>query len=54
MGALAPAVSRASQEAEEHRARLKAEAASRESEEQFWAMFEVASIGMDQADPRTG
>jgi two-component system, cell cycle sensor histidine kinase and response regulator CckA len=32
----------------------RAEAALRESEEQFRAMFEVASVGMAQADPRTG
>jgi two-component system, cell cycle sensor histidine kinase and response regulator CckA len=51
---LVPAVKRALQEAEERRARLQAEAASRETEEQFRSMFEVASIGMAQADPRTG
>ena len=51
---LVPAMTRALQEAEERRKRLKAEAASRESEEQFRAMFEVASIGMAQTDPRTG
>jgi PAS domain S-box-containing protein len=34
--------------------RKQAEAALRESEEQFRAMFEVASIGMSQTDPRTG
>jgi PAS domain S-box-containing protein len=51
---LVPAVSRALQEAEERRARLQAEEASRASEEQFRAMFEVASIGMAQADPRSG
>ena len=32
----------------------QAEAALRQSEEEFRAMFEVASIGMAQADPRTG
>jgi PAS domain S-box-containing protein len=32
----------------------QAEAALRESEQQFRAMFEVASIGMAQADPQTG
>jgi len=51
---LVPAVRRALQEAEERGARLQAEAAWRASEEQFRAMFEVASIGMAQADPRTG
>jgi PAS domain S-box-containing protein len=34
--------------------RQRAEAALAKSEEQFRAMFEVASIGMAQADPRTG
>jgi len=34
--------------------RKRAEAALRESEEQFRAMFQVASIGMAQADVRTG
>ena len=34
--------------------RKKSEAALRENEEQFRAMFEVASIGMAQADPHTG
>ena len=51
---LVPAVKRALQQAEERRARLRAEAASHESEEQFRAMFEVAAIGMAQADPHTG
>ena len=51
---LVPAVRRALQEAQERRARIQAEEASRVSEEQFRAMFEVASIGMAQADPRTG
>ena len=51
---LVPAVRRALQEAEEHRARLQAEEALRTSEEHFRAMFEMASIGMAQADPRTG
>jgi len=32
----------------------RAEAALRESEEQFRAMFELAAVGMAQADPRTG
>ena len=35
-------------------ARKQAEDALRESEEQFRAMFELASIGMAQADPHTG
>jgi two-component system, cell cycle sensor histidine kinase and response regulator CckA len=51
---LVPAVRRALQEVEERRARLQAETASRTCDEQFRAMFEVASIGMAQADPRTG
>ena len=34
--------------------RKQAEDALRESEEQFKAMFEMASIGMAQADPQTG
>ena len=34
--------------------RIQAEAELRQSEEQFRAMFEVASIGMAQADVRTG
>ena len=34
--------------------RKQAEAALKESEAQFRAMFELASIGMAQADPRTG
>jgi two-component system, cell cycle sensor histidine kinase and response regulator CckA len=34
--------------------RKQAENALRQSEEQFRAMFELASIGMAQADPRTG
>ena len=34
--------------------RKEAEKALRESEEQFKAMFEMASIGMAQADPKTG
>jgi len=34
--------------------RKRAEAAHRESEEHFQAMFQVASIGMAQADPQTG
>jgi PAS domain S-box-containing protein len=51
---LVPAVSRALQEAKERRARLQAEAALRESEEQFRAMFDVASIGMASAHPRSG
>jgi PAS domain S-box-containing protein len=50
---LVPAMRRALREAEEHRARLSAEEESRASEAQFRAMFEVASIGMAQADPRT-
>ncbi len=51
---LVPSVRRALQEVEDRRARREAEAATRESEEQFRAMFELASIGMAQADPRTG
>ena len=51
---LVPAVKRALREAEDRRARLQVEAEFRASEEQFRAMFEVASIGMGQADPRTG
>lgn len=35
-------------------ARKEAEDALRESEEQFRAMFELASVGMAQADPHTG
>ena len=35
-------------------ARKRAEDALRESEEQFKTMFEMASIGMAQADPQTG
>ncbi len=35
-------------------AKLQAEELRRESEEQFKAMFEMASIGMAQADPHTG
>jgi PAS domain S-box-containing protein len=37
-----------------YRALFRAEAALRQSEEQFRVMFEVASIGMAQADVRTG
>ena len=51
---LVPAVRQALQAAEEHRARLQAETELRASEEQFRAMFEVASIGMALTDPQTG
>ncbi len=51
---LVPAVERELGEAEERRGRKRAEAALRENEEEFRAMFEVASIGMGQADVRTG
>ena len=51
---LVPAVVRALTEAEEHQKRRKAEAALRESEDQFRAIFELASVGIAQADIRTG
>ena len=51
---LVPAVLRALTEAEEHQKRRKAEAALRESEDQFRAIFELASVGIAQADIRTG
>ena len=51
---LVPAVLRAFAEAEERQKRRKAEASLRESEEQYRAMFELASVGVAQADPRTG
>jgi PAS domain S-box-containing protein len=58
---LEPAVRRALREQEEMRKRLQAEkerheaeAGLRESEKQLRAMFDLASVGMAQADPRTG
>ncbi|MBL9138138.1 MAG: PAS domain S-box protein [Verrucomicrobiales bacterium] len=51
---LVPAAKRALAEAEEQRARRRAEVALRQSEATFRAMFEVASIGMAQTDPQTG
>ncbi|MCY2989215.1 MAG: PAS domain S-box protein, partial [Planctomycetota bacterium] len=51
---LIPAIERSLREATDRRERKQAEAALRESEKQFRAMFEVASIGMAQADPQTG
>jgi PAS domain S-box-containing protein len=51
---LVPAVLRAFAEAEERQKRRKLEASLRESEEQYRAMFELASVGVAQADPRTG
>jgi PAS domain S-box-containing protein len=50
---LGPAVRRALREREEMRKREQAQKERQESEEQFRAMFEVASIGMAQADPQT-
>ena len=54
LGRLGPAVRRALREREEIRKRGEAEQKEVESEEQLRAMFDVASIGMAQADPRTG
>jgi PAS domain S-box-containing protein len=54
LGRLVPAVLRALGEADERRKRRETEEALRESEAEFRAMFETASIGMAQADPRTG
>jgi two-component system cell cycle sensor histidine kinase/response regulator CckA len=51
---LEPAVRRALGEREERRKREQAEKEQRESEEQLRAMFDLASVGMVQADPRTG
>ena len=51
---LLPAVLRALTEAEEHQRRRQAEESLRESEEQFRAIFETASVGIAQASPRTG
>jgi len=51
---LEPAVRRALREREEIRKRAEAEQQEREGEKQFSAMFEMASIGMAQADPQTG
>lgn len=51
---LVPAVRRALQEAQEQARRKQAEAALRESEEQFRAFFELAAVGAVQADPLTG
>jgi PAS domain S-box-containing protein len=51
---LGPAVRRALRERDEMRKREQAQKERQESEEQFRAMFEVASIGMAQSDPRTG
>jgi PAS domain S-box-containing protein len=51
---LGPAVHRALRERKEMRKGRQAEKERRESEEQLRAMFELASIGMAQADPRTG
>ena len=51
---LEPAVRRAVQEAREHAQRKRAEEVLRQNEEEFRAMFELASIGMAQADVHTG
>jgi two-component system cell cycle sensor histidine kinase/response regulator CckA len=51
---LVPSIERGLQSAADRRERRRADASVRESEEQFRAMFELASIGMAQADPRTG
>ena len=51
---LVPAIERSLMDAAVRREQRVAEAALHESEEQFRAMFEMASIGMVQADPRTG
>lgn len=47
---LVSAIERSIREASDRRARLQAEASLRESEEEFRAMFETASIGMAQID----
>ncbi len=54
LAGLGPAVRRALREREETWKRERAQREQAESEEQFRAMFEVASIGMAQADPQTG
>ena len=51
---LVPAVLRALSETRDRKKRLEAETALRASEAEFRAMFETASIGMAQADPRDG
>ena len=51
---LVPAIQRNLRDAANRRAHRTAQAALRESEEEFRAMFEMASIGMAQADPATG
>jgi len=51
---LVSAIERSLRDAASRRERRAAEAALHESEEQFRAMFELASIGMAQADPYTG
>ena len=51
---LVPAIERSLRDAAVRREQRVAEAALHESAEQFRAMFEMASIGMVQADPRTG
>ena len=51
---LVPALQRSQRDAVERRARQEAESTFRASEANFRAMFEMASIGMAQADPRTG
>src|ERR1019366_1868545 len=51
---LGPAVRRALREREERRKSEQAETEQRDSEEQLRAMFDLASVGMVQADPRTG
>jgi two-component system cell cycle sensor histidine kinase/response regulator CckA len=51
---LVPAIERSLREAANRRAKGVNEAALLRSEDEFRTMFELASIGMDQADPRTG
>ena len=51
---LVPVVERALRDAGERRKRREVEQSLVESEEQFRTMFEMASVGMAQADPDTG
>jgi PAS domain S-box-containing protein len=54
LGRLGPAVERGLREAAGRREQKRAETTLREGEAEFRAMFEMASIGMAQANPSTG